>query len=410
MKILTSLLIMLLVLLTVTFQLTDYSNKELKVVFRYDDYSKYSSLALESELFEMVSSKGGGLIVGVIPYPYEPHPEIAADFDKPVFLNSEKLDLLKQYHKNDTIEIATHGFDHKNNEILDYRSEFAGLPELEQQHLLNLARQQLTSALGIEITAFVPPFNNLDRNTLTALKNSGYTLLSAAGSNPLYQAGDIDYLPGGPYPNRLRSVIDAAVANNHYDALIISTQHPYDIKESGEEMPAFRKNKVQVSIADIASDLDYISKIDNIRFTSPAKMFNNKENLSAERLISNMQLWDSLVTQHKLLPSPLNIYPIYGLYYSLEAANDMYFKQIIIASSLFLIILLLTLISSKLLLSLFYKSIWLPRVITLFALLLMGAGLAKAYLSGFYFLTAFVTTVAIGLALSACFRCKNKVV
>lgn len=140
-------------------------------------------------------------------------------------------------------------------------------------------------------------------------------------------------------------------------------------------MPAFRKNKVQVSIADIASDLDYISKIDNIRFTSPAKMFNNKENLSAERLISNMQLWDSLVTQHKLLPSPLNIYPIYGLYYSLEAANDMYFKQIIIASSLFLIILLLTLISSKLLLSLFYKSIWLPRVITLFALLLMGAGL-----------------------------------
>ena len=94
MKPLMALLIMSVIVLTVTFQSTPYNNKELKVVFRYDDYSKYTNITLETELFKMVRSKGGGLLVGVIPYPYEPHPSAAEDFNKKVFLNNEKLSLL----------------------------------------------------------------------------------------------------------------------------------------------------------------------------------------------------------------------------------------------------------------------------------------------------------------------------
>ncbi len=407
MKTLIALFIVSVILLIATFQSSLYRNNELKVVFRYDDYSKYSNIELEKELFRLVDSKGGGLLVGIIPFPYEPHPA-AQDFSKQIFLNDEKIALLQQYHANNSIEIAAHGFNHKNNEILDYRSEFAGLPEPEQAKILNITRNKLESALGFKVTAFVPPFNNLDRNTLTALKNTGFTLLSAASATPFYQPGDINYLPGGPYPNKLRSVIDKALANNHYDALIVSTQHPYDIKESGEPMPAFRKNSVQVSLADIETDINYIASKDTIRFTSIAGLYKENENLSAERLISNMRLRTNFITQHKLLPNMIALYPQSGLYYTLASANDMYIKQIIISGCLYLAIMLITLIVSKVMFTAFNGKTWLAKTMFFTALLFILAAIAKIYLSGFYFLAALLITVSIGLGLGVAIRGNNQ--
>lgn len=408
MKTLITLLILLIILLTITSQSTTDNKKELKVVFRYDDYSKYSNLYLETELFKIIRAKGGGILVGVIPYPYEPHPSSNGNFTKEVFLNNEKLALLKQYHENNTIEVAVHGFNHKNNEILDNRSEFSGLPEAEQEQILKISREKLENALGFTVTSFVPPFNNLDRNTLTALKNNGFTLLSAASTTSFYKTGDINYLPGGPYPNKLRSVIDLAVAKNHYDALIVSTQHPYDIKESGEEMPSFRKNKIQVSLADIKNDLNYIDTLKNIRVTSLENLKANNENLSADRLLANMYVRSSFVSKQKLLPDIFELYPLSGLYYSLEAANNIYTRQLIIASALYLIILLLTVIISKYLLSVFSNNIWLSRSIALVSSLLMGLALAKIYFGGLYFLSAMVITISIGLALSVSIQTQTK--
>ncbi len=48
---------------------------DLKIILRYDDYSKYSPTDVEQMLFEMTKNIGGGVLVGVIPFPKAPYPE-----------------------------------------------------------------------------------------------------------------------------------------------------------------------------------------------------------------------------------------------------------------------------------------------------------------------------------------------
>ena len=406
MKILLTLFILMLSLSAASFFSTSYDKHELQVVLRYDDYSKYSKLDLEKELFQIARSKGGGILVGVIPYPYEPHANVDNNFDKSVFLNDDKLELLKNYHQDNTVTVAVHGFAHSNNELMNFKSEYAGLPLSTQELYLKIARHKLEEATGFPVTAFVPPFNTLDRNTLTALKNAGFTLLSAASSLSFYQPDDIDYLPGGPYPNRLRSVINAAIANNHYDALIVSTQHPYDIKESGEAIPDFRKNKRQVSLADIKSDLDYIASLEHVRFTSPEKLRSSPGELSAKRLLSDIRLRNSFISKHLLLPAFLGLTPISGLYYTQDASEDMYIKQIVMTISLYLAITLFIMICCKCLM-MFFKTIWLPRILTAVAILVIAAISVKIYFSGLYLISAVILAVSLSLGVSSSLQLKK---
>ncbi len=406
MKLSITLFSLSLIVLLISMQTLPYGKNNLQVVFRYDDYSKYSRLPMEKELFEMIKSHGGGALVGVIPFPYADHPKTAKEFDKSVFLDQEKIDLLKQYHADGTIEIAIHGFAHKNNELLDYRSEYAGMPIEEQETLLHIAKKELEKALGLSINGLVPPFNTLDRSTLDALKNQGFTLLSAASSTPFYQPDDLNYLPGGPYPNKLRKVVKNALQANHYDALIVSTQHPYDIEESGVELPEFRKKDKQVKLSDIKSDLTYITNQKKTELTSIKKLSSEPENLSAERLIANMRLRNSFVSKHRLLPGPLALYPLSGLHYTVKSAKDMYARQIVNASCLFLSILAAFVIIFNLILVFFKSSKKLRLPLLLTATFLLGLAAVKIYTNQFYFISALALNVGLAIILSI-FSSKN---
>ena len=304
----------------------------IKIILRYDDYSRSSNADVEQALFDVARNIGGGVLVGVIPFPKSPYP-IQGSNELPLLIDLEenKIDLLKKYASLGVVEIAVHGFSHKNNAIKKPNSEFTGLPQNTQNLLLSTAKASLEAAVGLRISSFIPPYNQYDNQTLKSLESSGYKLLSADLSGPTLRYGNLAYLPGGAwgsYPQNLKDVVLSALSKRHTDAIIISTIHPYDIVESGRDMAEFRRGSPQVSIQKLIDNLHYIKQLNDTRFMPIRELFESGEDLSPDRFRANLKLRGSRVTRYHLLPEAFNVYPLPGLYYSQDSANRMYVFQI----------------------------------------------------------------------------------
>lgn len=196
---------------------------QLKIVLRYDDYSHSSNADVEQALFAVARDIGGGVLVGVIPFPGSPYPDPGSqELSRHTDLDEKKLDLLKEYASQRSVEIAIHGYSNRSNAGDGPKSEFAGLPESTQGFLMSIAKASLEASVGFEIDSFVPPYNQYDNHTLKVLESSGYKLLSVGSDGPVLCSGKLSYLPGGPYPQRLRDVVLSALSKSHTDAIIIS--------------------------------------------------------------------------------------------------------------------------------------------------------------------------------------------
>ncbi|HEC15141.1 MAG TPA: DUF2334 domain-containing protein [Sedimenticola sp.] len=372
---------------------------ELKVLLRYDDFSHASNPVLEQRLFDAARKGGGGVLVGVIPFPGEGYPE--GDTGMPMLmpkLPSNKIDLLKQFANNGTIAIAAHGFNHRDNVPTAENSEFAGLPEALQVKLLGMARNSLETAVGTEVISFIPPYNQYDAATLSALEDAGFGLLSAGLHGPAINSS-LAFLPGGPYPYRIRQIIDSAIANGHLDAIIVSTIHPYDISESGAELPSFRNNKGQISIQQIENVIAWLQAQPDIRLVSVAELIREKEDLSADRLNANRRLRKSIISRQRLLPKALNLYPLDGLYYPADRANSMYAWQITVATIFYLLIAAAVAFPAHRLLSLIpdrheRRSM---QMATGLSMLGLAAVVFKSMFSGFYLSSATILASLLGL-------------
>ncbi len=218
----------------------------LKIILRYDDYTLSSNAEVEQALFDAARSIRGCVLVGVIPFPRSPYP-VPGSHEAPLLadLDKKKIDLLKKHALQGVVEVAVHGFNHKNNAV-EWPSEFTGLPENTQNLLLSAAKTSLEVAIGLRINSFIPPFNTYDSQTLKSLESSGYKLISAGLVGQTLRSGNLSYLPGGSYPQRLKDVVLSAISKNHTDAIIVSTIHPYDIVESGTEMADFRRDHLKL--------------------------------------------------------------------------------------------------------------------------------------------------------------------
>jgi peptidoglycan/xylan/chitin deacetylase (PgdA/CDA1 family) len=324
---------------------------KLKIVLRYDDYSRYTSMQLAADLIEMAKHFGGGLMIGVIPFPYGEYPE---KFDSsavpPPFLNKEKTELLKKYLDEGSIEVALHGFSHKNNtpEGQGRHSEFSGLPEEKQTVLLKTAKASLEHAIGHKVRVFVPPFNQYDAITLDVLKNAGFELVSGGMMSFSSTDSTLKFLPGTTYVNNLKAVVETAIQKGHTEAMVVVTMHPYDIVESGEKMEEFRKDK-QVSLQQIRNDLAKISKMPDIEISSVKRLLDEDEDLAINRWKSNLRLKKNAITRYHLLPETFNLYPVKGLYYSRDAAERLITLQQLATLALYTTIFLVTAIISWLL-------------------------------------------------------------
>lgn len=309
---------------------------KLKIILRYDDYSNYTSMELAQSFIETAKNIGAGVLVGVIPFPYGDYPEsdTLGTILQP-FLSMEKTALLKKYFTEGSIEIALHGFSHKNNVTTGRHSEFSGLPENEQALLLRMAKESLETATGAIIRTFVPPFNQYDAATLKALEKTGFKILSAGMGSYSKTDSRLLFLPGTTYIDQLRDVVYTAISEGHMDATVIVTVHPYDIIESGEKLPEFKKGHGQVSMRSIKDDLNQIIKSDAVQPSSIETLLANGEDLSIERWQANLQLKQNAITHYRILPDSFHLYPLPGLYYSRDSAERMHSNQTLSAVILY---------------------------------------------------------------------------
>lgn len=71
----------------------------------------------------------------------------------------------------DHFEMATHGFDHE---------DFSGMSYLSQYDLIDKGTEAMVQAFHIRPYTFIPPFNQVDSNTIRALKALGYHSFSGS--------------------------------------------------------------------------------------------------------------------------------------------------------------------------------------------------------------------------------------
>jgi len=78
---------------------------------------------------------------------------------------------VKQVIQNPLCEVWNHGYNHE---------DFTTFTLAQQVTLLSNARLNISALLGIPpVTHFVPPFNSWNSNTLTAMAQVGYNMISS---------------------------------------------------------------------------------------------------------------------------------------------------------------------------------------------------------------------------------------
>jgi predicted deacetylase len=323
---------------------------QLRILLRYDDFSRNSNAVLESHLLTGLQHLDAPLLVGVIPFPGMAYPELSiAPHALQADLGPDKLALLRKSIDAGDLEIALHGFNHRPNFLINgQESEFAGLGLERQQQLLALGRTALEQAINVPVRVFVPPYNTFDGNTLRAMEQTGFTVLSAGGTPP--KGGlSLAYFPGTVYPQQMRAAIEAALQHKTGTGLIVVVMHPYDFAESSVPVPAFRHLRTKVDVAKLLDSIRWAKSQPGVRFVSVSSELAERSDLSAARVISNFQLHNSIVRTHALLPGMLASPSQEKVLLPTETARAMLRKENLMAISIFVAIGMAAFASSMLL-------------------------------------------------------------
>ncbi len=152
------------------------------VAFRNDDPSALSDAAHERRLFEVFEHWGVPQTIGVVPNITRGDVRARGGGRAPLDSNPAMVELLVQHCAKAGSEIALHGFTHETNHFSipsrKFYFEFARLPLAEQERLLREGVQMIEETTGVRPRTFIPPWNRLDANTVTACENTGFKVLS----------------------------------------------------------------------------------------------------------------------------------------------------------------------------------------------------------------------------------------
>lgn len=263
-------------------------SRKIYIVFRMDDYSALSNKNLELNIIEQFEKRGISFTLGVIPYicqgnQKDPSPQAL------IPLPPEKGDVLKKKIESGTIHVALHGFSHQTNTPLD-PTEFSGIGYSEQVKRLEKGKELIEKQTGVRVESFVPPWNRYDQNTLLALEDAGFEILSAGWKGNVSDACGIRFLPATCDFSQISTAIEKAMLSSDAQPLITVLFHEYDFKETGDP-------RGSISIEDLGQLLDGLSSQDNLKLMSIGQANKEIGDLSAKRFsaFTHLQFWDRLL-------------------------------------------------------------------------------------------------------------------
>jgi peptidoglycan/xylan/chitin deacetylase (PgdA/CDA1 family) len=251
-----------------------------QIILRYDDFRLYkdSLETQEEEFIKFALTENIKLSIAVIPF--DTRNEMSNDGVRP-----SKVQLLIDGLHKDLFEITLHGYQHKNNAVGWAPSEFGGVPLLTQETWLEMGKRKLEALTGAKVKAFVPPFNGWDQNTLKALGDKGFSILSAeAGDFP--KTNDIKYFPYTATPKDLQYLL--ATNSIGQDRLIIVNIHPFDLKEDKNRIGLTELRKLLNEIRDDESKFE-LEFFENV--VAKETGYTEQELLDFAKMLNHIRFW-----------------------------------------------------------------------------------------------------------------------
>lgn len=236
--------------------------KNIKVVFRYDDFRLEHNL-LNENIVNVFQKNNIPLVLGVIP----------CDYDENIISGKHYsfFTKLQKGVQSKSIEIALHGLTHSK---LLY-GEFGGVYKDEQFRRINKGKEILDSIFNIKLETFIPPFNAYDENTLDVLNKVGIKGISSALCvNQPVSNSNITYFPCTVSDlNLLNSVLHENINRN---VVVVVMFHDYDFDKL-------------YSLPKLETLLSSINSMNNVKCYSFSQLYKEKEISDGKRISSNME-------------------------------------------------------------------------------------------------------------------------
>ena len=250
-------------------------NKQISIIFRFDDYSAISDTEIEGFIIEAFRSINKPFTVGVIPFRETENP------DELLSLSGEKADLLKEAVDSGVVDPALHGYSHK--QIIDgTHSEFVSLPLDQQVEKISIAKTHLENTLDQSITTFIPPWSSYDNNTVTALEQLGFSTLSAGKAGVAPERSTLLYLPATTGLSDLKNGISLARESSYDQIIAVVLFHQYDFIENNADRGVTTRS-------DFVQLLNWVSSQEDVEILSVSQAVSLFPELDVERFITSQQ-------------------------------------------------------------------------------------------------------------------------
>ncbi len=209
--------------------------RRITVIFRLDDYDPSCS-SIGTELLTVFQEHNIPCTYGVIPYASDTFTDDPANC---MAIDLETAGKLTGAVRSGLVEVALHGFTHSANAIAPtrpvYESEFRGLGYSSQLRMLSAGKATLESLYHVSVTTFIPPWNSYDENTLRALEDLGFEVVSSSGQTYGIAASGrfqrLKFLPYTCMPGHEREAVEFARNSSDPDPIIVVLLHPFNFVE-----------------------------------------------------------------------------------------------------------------------------------------------------------------------------------
>lgn len=302
--------------------------KQIIVVFRYDDYSSCSSTDLELKIINAFQKYYVSCTFGVIPHVYTSNIYNTSAHDM-VYLTSGKINILSKLFKNGTWDVALHGYAHQPvlKRLGGGYTEFYGLDYNSQRKRLVEGKKLLELFLGRQITTFIPPWNSYDLNTMQILEDIGFTCISADLFGESKKSSRLKFLPATCNLSELRDTVEIARKNLDLQPIIVVCFHDYEFLE-------VNRAEGKLRYQDFIEILDWIACQKDVKVNTIQQTAEVITDLSAHRFINNKMVYYNMrITPHFLHKTYSS-----NIYFSLNVVCGKKIKNSVFKSLFYVII------------------------------------------------------------------------
>jgi peptidoglycan/xylan/chitin deacetylase (PgdA/CDA1 family) len=236
----------------------------ISVCFRFDDPSATSDHDLERVVLDLLARFEVPVCVATIPFSQAPNGGM-------VPLSAQNAAHLLEAAKGGAIEIAQHGHSHIRRGVteLGLRSEFAGVPAIEQRRLIREGMEHLSCLFRQRIKGFVPPWNTYDRSTAQAVDEAGFEFLSAG--EEVITSGTLPVVPGTCALHNVRRVVEEALCFRSLAPVLVAVFHPDDFVEF-RSPPLPDEPPPHMSLRELESLLSWIKSIPYVQLETLSRI------------------------------------------------------------------------------------------------------------------------------------------